>query len=254
MGLIQNKTLANQNPISMKSAGTFAAIRTGYSKTGSQNIADILGDFTGFPHGGSVQNSWLAPRKTGGMSSYNSAIIAFTTDSLNLAQGRNIIGSVSFSITGNDSTGAAIASAEGTTSFSFTTSGTAVAPINGTGTASITFTAGSAEIEAIADISGASSFAFTGNALPTYARGFMIAAPIDTALTADSVASAVWSEIIESGLSASEVLRIVLSVQAGKTTIDGTSVVFRDLGDTKDRVQAEMNGSERTSVILDGSL
>lgn len=200
---------------------------------------------------------------------------------MNVAQGRNLNGSSAFSITGDISIGAAIATAVGTTSFSFTAAGTAVAPINGTGTASILFTATNAPIQASAYITGNAAFSFTGNTLSTYARGFMIAVPIDTALTPDSVASAVWAavsslnnaagtmgeklndagsgsnpwtEIIESGLSAAEILRIILSVQAGKTTINGTSVAFRDLDDTKDRVQAEMTGSERTTIILDGSL
>lgn len=193
MGLIQNKTLVNQSPISMKSAGAFASIRTRWGRTEALNIADVLGDLTGFPHGYSVQNSWLPPRKSGGMSSYNSGTITFTPSSLNVAQGRNIDGVTSFNITGQPSTGAAIASAIGTTSFTFTTAGTAVAPINGIGTSSITFTAANANIQATADIVGITAFAFTGNALPTYANGFMIAVPIDTALTPDSVASAVWS-------------------------------------------------------------
>ena len=62
-----------------------------------------------------------------------------------------------------------------------------------------------------------------------------------------------WTEVIESGLSAAEVLRIILAVQAGKTEIDGTTVKFRDVADAKDRVTASMTGSERTTVTLDGT-
>jgi ketopantoate reductase len=45
--------------------------------------------------------------------------------------------------------------------------------------------------------------------------------------------------------------------EAGKTTIvpgagATATVTFRDVGDTKDRVVADMNGSERLDVSLDG--
>lgn len=66
-------------------------------------------------------------------------------------------------------------------------------------------------------------------------------------------ASNPWTEVIESGFTAAEILRILLAVQAGKTTISGSDVSFRDVDDTKDRVFAEMTGSERTTVTLDGS-
>lgn len=279
MGLIQNKTLVNQSPISMRSAGAFASIRTQFGKTESLNIADVLGDFTGFPHGYSVQNSWLAPRKTGGMSSYNSGTITFTPSALNVAQGKNVDGLTSFNITGQSSTGAAIASAIGTTSFAFTTVGTAVAPINGVGTSLITFTAAHASIQATADIIGNSAFTFIGDALPTYANGFMIAVPIDTALTPDSVASAVWSanatlnntagsmgeklndagsgsnpwtEVIESGFTAAEVLRLLVSVAAGNgQAMNGLTTKFKSLDGTKDRITATVENGNRTITEMD---
>ncbi len=62
-----------------------------------------------------------------------------------------------------------------------------------------------------------------------------------------------WTEVIESGLSAAEILRIILAVQAGKSDITGTTVKFRDVADTKDRVTASMTGSERTTITLDGT-
>ncbi|CAB4139862.1 hypothetical protein UFOVP353_61 [uncultured Caudovirales phage] len=66
-------------------------------------------------------------------------------------------------------------------------------------------------------------------------------------------ASNPWTEVIESGLTAAEVMRIILSVQAGKSDVSGTTVTFRDVGDTKNRVTASMTGSERTTITLDGS-
>lgn len=64
-------------------------------------------------------------------------------------------------------------------------------------------------------------------------------------------ASNPWTEVIESGYTAAEILRILVAVSAGKTNIAGTTVTFRDMGDSKDRVTAEMTGSERTTVTYD---
>lgn len=73
------------------------------------------------------------------------------------------------------------------------------------------------------------------------------------ALPADLLA-----EVLESGFTVGEILRILAAVAAGKTNITdlgggNAEVVFRDVGDTKDRVTADMTGSERTTVTLDGA-
>ena len=65
-----------------------------------------------------------------------------------------------------------------------------------------------------------------------------------------------WTEVIESGLTAGEVMKIIASVLAGKTVITdlgggNATVVFRDVNDTKNVLTADMQGSERTDVTLD---
>jgi hypothetical protein len=74
-------------------------------------------------------------------------------------------------------------------------------------------------------------------------------------LTTSNVGDAVWQWLAEGNLSASDLLRIVAAVQAGKDSIVGhgggsATVTFRDLEDTKDRVVADMTNSERTSITL----
>lgn len=69
-------------------------------------------------------------------------------------------------------------------------------------------------------------------------------------------AAQVWNYILENGHTAAELMRLRASVDAGKTGIvdlgGGLAIVtFRDLADTKDRVVAEMTGSERTDITLD---
>lgn len=61
-----------------------------------------------------------------------------------------------------------------------------------------------------------------------------------------------WTEVIESGYTAAEILRILAAVAAGKSSGQPTSPVFRDLGDTKDRVSGTVDSSgNRTSVTVD---
>lgn len=55
---------------------------------------------------------------------------------------------------------------------------------------------------------------------------------------------------IEGGLTVAQALSVVSAILAGKTTITGSTVVFRDNADTKNMVTATMDGSERQSVTL----
>jgi hypothetical protein len=69
-------------------------------------------------------------------------------------------------------------------------------------------------------------------------------------------ASNPWTEVIESGYSAAELLRLLVAVAAGKTDIIDlggglATVKFRDIADTKDRITASMTNSERTTVTRD---
>jgi hypothetical protein len=64
-----------------------------------------------------------------------------------------------------------------------------------------------------------------------------------------------WASLIEGSYTAEDILKILLSVAAGKTTITpgtgGTAtVVFRDVNDNENRVIATMKGSKRTGVEL----
>lgn len=68
-------------------------------------------------------------------------------------------------------------------------------------------------------------------------------------------ASNMWEQVIEGGYTAEQVMRMLASVIAGKSTIvdngnNTATVVFRDLTDSQDRITVEMEGSERASVTL----
>lgn len=64
-------------------------------------------------------------------------------------------------------------------------------------------------------------------------------------------ASNPWTEVIEGSYTAAEVLRLLASVAAGKSTVTGNQVIFRDINDSIDRVDATVVSGERTNVNLD---
>lgn len=70
-----------------------------------------------------------------------------------------------------------------------------------------------------------------------------------------AVASNPWEEVIEGSLSAKDVMRIMLSVLAGKTTgAGGSTMSFRDIADAKSRVVATLDtDGNRTAITRDPS-
>lgn len=65
----------------------------------------------------------------------------------------------------------------------------------------------------------------------------------------------IWAELLEGSLTASDLLRIMAGVAAGKTNIVKTggsdaTVTFRDVSDASDIVVADMHKSNRTTVTV----
>lgn len=76
-------------------------------------------------------------------------------------------------------------------------------------------------------------------------------------LSQDDVTGAVLEAKIEGDYTLKQILRILASYVAGKTNITDlggglATVNFRDLADTKNRITGSMDGSERTSVTVNG--
>jgi len=65
-----------------------------------------------------------------------------------------------------------------------------------------------------------------------------------------------WDELIETGLTAKEIMRINLAAVAGKTEItkagNNATIKFKSQDGLIDRISAEMTESERTTITLDG--
>ena len=111
----------------------------------------------------------------------------------------------------------------------------------------------SANITSLSELSPES---LASNVWSALASKYNVAGTMGEKLNGAGSAGNPWTEIIEGTYTAAEVMRLLASVAAGKTTIvdngDNTAtVVFRDLEDTTDRVTATMDGSERTGVAID---
>ena len=61
-----------------------------------------------------------------------------------------------------------------------------------------------------------------------------------------------WTTVLEGSLTTADALRLILSVCTGKTNKSGSLVTFRDYLDTKNRVEATLDGlGSRTAVTTD---
>lgn len=123
-----------------------------------------------------------------------------------------------------------------------------------TGTGSITAALrGTASLEAditpFTELSPENLAASVWNAV---ADSFNSAGTMGEKLNDAGSASNPWTEIIESGYTAAEILKLLAAASLGKTSGQPTNPVFRDIGDTKDRITGvvDSNGN-RTSVTLD---
>ena len=69
---------------------------------------------------------------------------------------------------------------------------------------------------------------------------------------AAKIATYVWNEVLDDGVTAKEMMRLMAAVLLGKATGLPNSPVFRSIGDVKDRVSAttDKNGN-RSDVTLD---
>jgi hypothetical protein len=80
-----------------------------------------------------------------------------------------------------------------------------------------------------------------------------------TTLTAQDIVNlseAVWNRLLDNGLQAKELMRIFASVLAGKVSGLPGNPQFRDLADTKVRVNIltdESTGDRLTTKLIDGS-
>lgn len=76
----------------------------------------------------------------------------------------------------------------------------------------------------------------------------------DADYTAPPAVAAFWQHVVEAGLTAEQMLRLLASVATGNAQgLEGAAPKFRDLANTKDRVVATYSGGTRTVSSRDGT-
>jgi hypothetical protein len=236
------------------------------------------------PNGYLAPAAWVLPMKSGGMSSYNQVQLSIVKSAAILVNAQYISGTSSITVSNtNANLGqifAAVASgtisvAQGVVDLSalFAASGSSIisftltnATLGGTfsmgGSSTITVTP-SGLLTAIAfmeaEAGGATPLSPEGLAAAVWnaaAASFNDVGSMGEKLNDAGSASNPWTEVIESGYTAAEVLRILMAVASGRTDITdlgggSATVKFKSIDGTKDRIEATMTGSERTTVSID---
>lgn len=198
------------------------------------------------PDGYSVGGSYALAIRAGGMSSWQPGP-AFS-GSASLTMGGLIDGTAAFSFTGSGDAGL-ITSLTGDGSASFSGSGdlATTASLAGDGAFSLS---GDGALSIVLPMDGTGSATLAGSADLKGTLALIGSWSPFTELSPESLASAVWREVVDSGFTAAEVMRLLGAAMAGKVSgAAGTTVIFRDLGDTKDRIVATVDASGNRSAV-----
>jgi hypothetical protein len=278
MSLIGNGSYLHMSPGRFLSGATLSGDRANFNKSGTDRNKYLFMDKkNSVPNGYAPGYSHTPAQKSGGMASYkeleasisNTALLvsginvsasldgAIAITQAQLDQIIDLISSISASISTTNAQLSAVADLVASISASMSVTDAQLGAIVGliaSLSASISVSADNfataaleADMSAQNELSPGALAASLWNAVASeYNAGGTMGEKLNTA-------SSPWTEVIESGYTAEEVLRILLAVAAGKTDISGTTVTFRNVADTADRVTATMTGSERTSITLNGA-
>jgi hypothetical protein len=226
------------------------------------------------PNGNLAPSAWILPQNGGGMSS-RSCSFSFPSAASGVL-GMPGAGTATITFTVPDVAGQMIVSGSGAAGFAITTNTPLLtASINGTGGAAFTFSA-TGDLGALADLIGDAAFSFsaTGALLPeddtsplrtaaaafsftgaviSYALGHMQGSTDGaTEISNNSISAAVWSQVIDGGYAAEDLMKLMSAALAGKVAIVDDTVIFRDVGDSKNRIVAVTDGDgNRTAITVD---
>ena len=278
--LLGNYSILNNSPGLALGGSTVADTRANFGKAG-QNRNRHLGGFeqdAATPNGYLPPNCWVMPKIGGGMSmraiadgdlsatlipSYPMTIDLTGSGSMSATAG--LVVSMLAAFTGSGTLAAAITGRLNAT-IDLTGSGDLSADMSGLANAVIDLT-GSGDLDATISAFGDMTIdiVVTGTGLSTANVGQAVWAAIAASnndpgtmgekLNDAGSASNPWTEVIESGYTAAEILRIIAASTAGKTTGAGTSnMVFTGLDGTTNRIDGTLDASgNRTAVTLDGA-
>jgi hypothetical protein len=216
--------------------------------SGEHSIFEVT-DKAGIPNGYRHPGAWKLPKVGGALSSRNECEIAVNATAEG-AKGLGGVATAGFTINA-DAIGGLVAGGVAVAAITFAANGAITASLAGQASATVTIGV-VAEIGALAWLQSTGGLTITGAAIP-FAIGHMVASTVDdSALTPAAIAAAVWAEIVESGYSASDILRILAAVAAGDATdLDGNPS-FTGLDGTTTRVAGTISGGDRTITSIDG--
>jgi hypothetical protein len=194
----------------------------------------------------------IAPIVSGGMSSGDREVLSTLSGGLNLLSGGQVSGAADFDM---DATGSAglITSVSGSADFSGACDGGVSLTIALDGDASYSGSA-SGQLGMHVGVDGSASMAASADA---DLRGIAsLGGDITpyTELSPENLALAVWRSILESDLSAGDMMRIFAAYSAGNATgLDSDAITFESLDGSKNRIEGTIVGGIRTVTTVDGS-
>lgn len=254
--LLGNCTRDSRNPLRLL-GGTPGNERNDYGRPGSiRNFAMGEAAVSGVSSRASIPSgyrhpySWMLANKSGALKSFLESQ-GSATASIAMAAGVNIVATSDGTATAT-AIGQLVVSGVGTSNGVATVSGNIVAALGASGTS-----------EGVATVSGAVNALAWANATVTstatvsgtiFATGELVGS-IAPAVDLEAASFSTYlldTELVETGLTVRETLRIAISALGGKVSISGNTVTFRDVNDTVDRITAttDSNG-QRTAVTLD---
>lgn len=281
MALVGNRSVLLKSPGRFLSGTIASSERSNFSKPGMVRGSEAaFGKFAAIPSGNIAPSSWILPRIAGAMASRNDSVITLSTIGLAVG-GVTANGTSSFTIVFDVATGQLIASGGGTSSFVISTNTPLLtASISGIGSASFVIQTNAPILGAEASLSGQSTITITvsnaqsfplndasplrtasagisfSGSLNPYAIGQMQGSTVDIGVvTNDSVASAVWSKVIEAGYGADMILRIIAAHAAGEATgLEGANPQFIGLDGATVRIDGTYLAGNRTIDSLNGNV
>ena len=213
----------------------------------------ITSDLAGIPNGYRGRYSWLQPQKPGALTSRSEiegAAAVAGAGAMGLNAEATLEGAALLDAVGQLVVSAVAAiSASASVSANIVAALATAASLSGQGNVAAAI---DALAWAVSALQGQGSTAFT-----PYATG-ELAASIDVAASADLTAGAIADEIldqqmVETGLTVRETLRLCAAALAGKVSISGSTVTIRNaVADDADRITATTTtDGERTSITYD---
>lgn len=286
VALIGNYSIINRMPIRQFNTGASSGYQACYTPPSAlkNRFYGGISKLAATPNGYLAPGAWVLPMTGGGMASYVLTNCAISVASADLKAGKALEGSATLAIAVSNADLARIIQMIASAVLQIAVSNGALsAAVSASGSASLVMAKTDAILGGLFSVTASGALTLTPAATLT-ALAFMVAeaggaAPLSAEGLAESVWNSVaasfntagtmgeklndagsaanpWTEVIEGTYTATEVLRLLLAVAAGKTTIvdnggGSATVTFRDTDDSTDRVIADMQDSERQTMTLD---